>query len=489
MFPVEHLPVLHICPLLADLLPLRNSSVRLCYGALIMSEFSPRPLLTDLYELTMAAAYFESGIDAAASFEMMVRKLPENRGYLLAAGLEQVLDFLEGFRFRDDEIKFLRRHPVFERISDSFFEYLRNLRFTGEVWAIPEGTPVFPQEPLLRVTAPIVQAQIVETYLLAEINFQTLIATKAARMVQAAAGRSVVEFGTRRAHGPEAGVLAARAAFIGGCVGTSNVETGFRFGVPTFGTVAHSFIMAFDDELEAFRRMEQCFPEDSVLLVDTYDTLAAIDKIIAAGLRPRAVRLDSGDMVALSKDVRRRLDDAGLNQTRIFISGDLNELRIEEYLAQGAAVDVLGVGTQLATSQDAPALGGVYKLVELVREGKTLYRLKLSEHKPSYPGRKQVFRFDSGGQNAYDVISLHDETSDGEPLLECVMRHGKRLRAAPAIAELQGRARELVARVPEPCRALRNPAEYPVSFSRKLEDLAGQEASRVMAKFGSKPDQ
>jgi nicotinate phosphoribosyltransferase len=454
---------------------------------LTMPEFSHSSLLTDLYELTMAAAYFESGIDATASFEMIVRNLPENRGYLLAAGLEQVLDFLENLRFRDDEVRFLRRHPVFERIGDSFFDYLRGLRFTGEVWAIPEGTPVFPQEPLLCITAPIIEAQIVETYLLAQINFQTLIATKAARVVQSAAGRGVVEFGARRAHGPEAGVLAARAAFIGGCAGTSNVEAGFRFGVPTFGTVAHSFIMSFDDELEAFRRMEQCFPEHSVLLVDTYDTLAAIDKIIAAGLRPRAVRLDSGDMVALSKEARRRLDTAGLNDTKIFISGDLNEFRIEEYLAQGAAVDLFGVGTELATSRDAPALGGVYKLVELEREGKTLYRLKLSEHKRSYPGRKQVLRFGSGGQYEQDVISLHDEKSgDGEPLLECQMRGGKRVKPVPSVAELRDRARELLARVPEPCRVLRNPAEYPVRFSRKIEDLAEQERRRVSAQFGTK---
>jgi nicotinate phosphoribosyltransferase len=442
-------------------------------------------LLTDLYELTMAAAWFESGADQIATFEMTVRNLPENRGYLLAAGLEQVLEFLENFRFRDDQITFLRRDPVFERISDSFFMYLRELRFTGEVWAIAEGTPVFPHEPLLRVTAPIIQAQIIETYVLAQLNFQTSIATKAARLAQAAQGRSVVEFGSRRAHGPEAGVLAARAAFLGGCTGTSNVEAGFRFDVPTFGTVAHSFIMSFDEELQAFRRMEECFPQDSVLLVDTYDTLAAIDAILAAGLRPRAVRLDSGDLVALSQQVRSRLDAAGLAETRILVSGDLNEFRISEYLSEGAVVDVFGVGTELATSRDAPALGGIYKLVEVVRGGKTSYRLKLSEGKPGDPGCKQVFRFGAPNREYdHDVISLHDETPGGEPLLECVMREGRRLRPAPSLAEARERARELLARVPEASRELRNPASYPVRFSRKLEDLAEQERRRISAQFG-----
>src|SRR5437868_1366953 len=256
----------------------------------------PPALLTDLYELTMAAAYFETGIDGAATFEIFIRNLPPNRGYLLAAGLEQALDYLEELSFSGEQVQFLRRHPAFAKVSDGFFELLREARFGGEIWAVAEGTPVFHEEPLLRVTAPIIEAQIVETFLLSTITFQTMIASKAARMVDAAQGRDVIEFGTRRAHGPEAGTLAARAAYIGGCVGTSNVEAGQQFGIPVFGTLAHSFVMAYHDEEEAFRRFQQLFREHSVLLVDTYDTLGAIDKLINAGLRPAAVRLDSGDL-------------------------------------------------------------------------------------------------------------------------------------------------------------------------------------------------
>src|SRR5881628_1636696 len=304
-------------------------------------------LFTDLYELTMAAAYFENQFTAKASFELFVRSLPRERSFLLTAGLEQALEYLENVRFGEEEIEYLRRQPVFGHISDGFFDYLRDFRFTGEVWAVPEGTPVFGEEPLLRVTAPIIEAQIAETFLLSTLTFQTMIASKAARVVAAAEGRGVVEFGSRRAHGPEAGVLAARAAYIGGCTGTSNVNAGARFGIPTFGTLAHSFVMAYSDEEEAFRRFQQFFPDHSVLLVDTYDTLAAIEKIIHAGLRPKSVRLDSGDLVDLSRQVRRRLDQSGLAETRIFASGDLDEFVIADLLARGAQIDAFGVGTAL----------------------------------------------------------------------------------------------------------------------------------------------
>lgn len=322
-------------------------------------------LLTDLYELTMAAAYFDGGFRADASFELFIRSLPAERSYLVAAGLEQGLDYLERVRFQPTEIEYLRQLPVFRRISAGFFEYLREFRFTGEVWALAEGTPVFADEPLVRVTAPIIEAQVVETFLLATMTFQTMIASKAARIVEAAQGRDVIEFGTRRAHGPEAGTLAARAAYIGGCAGTSNVEAGQQFGIPVFGTLAHSFIMAYEREEEAFRRFQQLFAEHSVLLVDTYDTLAAIEKIVNAGLQPAAVRLDSGDLYGLSRDVRQQLDAAGLKDTKIFATSDLDEYVISELLARGAQVDAFGVGTSLATSKDSPALAGVYKLVDV----------------------------------------------------------------------------------------------------------------------------
>jgi len=430
-------------------------------------------LLTDLYELTMAAAYYENDFQATASFELFVRNLPRQRSYLLAAGLEQALDFLETVRFNPQEIAYLRAHPVFAHVSDAFFDYLKEFRFSGDVWAVPEGTLVFADEPLLRVTGPIVEAQIVETFLLTTLTFQTLIATKAARVVQAAGGRGVVEFGSRRAHGPEAGVLAARAAYIGGCSGTSNVQAGFRFGIPTYGTVAHSFVMAYGQEEESFQRFERVFPDHAVLLVDTYDTLAAIDKIIQLGMRPRGVRLDSGDLVSLSREVRRRLDHGGLGETKIFASGDLNEHTIAAVLAQGAPIDFFGVGTELATSKDAPALGGVYKLVEL-RDGAADHpRAKFSEDKVTYPGRKQVFRFrHPQGLYDHDVIARAEEDHpEAEPLLDCVLRQGKRTQPSPPLETIKKRARESLAHLPEPCRRLREPAAYPVKISQPLAQL------------------
>ena len=405
-------------------------------------------LLTDLYEITMAAAYFENGFRATASFELFVRSLPPQRGYLLAAGLEQALDFLEDVRFQPEDISFLRRHSAFAQVSDAFFDYLKTFRFTGEVWAVPEGTPI----------------------LLSTLTFQTMIASKAARVVAAAEGRGVVEFGSRRAHGPEAGVLAARAAYIGGCTGTSNVNAGARFGIPTFGTLAHSFVMAYSDEEEAFRRFQQFFPDHSVLLVDTYDTLSAIEKIIHSGLRPKSVRLDSGDLVALSRQVRRRLDQAGLTETRIFASGDLDEFVIADLLARGAQIDAFGGGTALATSKDAPALGGVYKLVDVASGDTPSYRAKFSEEKITYPGRKQVFRLPNcDGSSREDVIARESERyPEAELLLGPVMREGKRLVPSPNVIRIRDRARRELSRLPEPCRRLQNPGPYPVRFRRRL---------------------
>jgi nicotinate phosphoribosyltransferase len=430
-------------------------------------------LLTDLYELTMAAAYFENQFHASASFELFVRSLPAERSFLLTAGLEQALDYLENVRFHPADIDYLRSQPVFAHVSDVFFDYLKGFRFTGEVWAIPEGTPVFGEEPLLRVNAPIIEAQIVETFLLSTLTFQTMIASKAARVVAAAQGRGVVEFGTRRAHGPEAGVLAARAAYIGGCMGTSNVEAGQRFGVPVFGTLAHSFVMAYSNEEDAFRRFQQLFPEHAVLLIDTYDTLAAIDKIIQAGLRPSSVRLDSGDLLELSKQVRRRLDQAGLHETRIFASGDLDEFAIADLLAHGAHLDAFGVGTALATSKDAPALSGVYKLVDVESGEGPSYRAKFSEEKATYPGRKQVFRFSgSNGDYREDIIARESERyANGEPLLSCALRQGQRLAPSPNLQQIQDHARQEIAKLPEACRRLHHAQPYPVRFSRELEKL------------------
>ncbi len=424
-------------------------------------------LLVDLYELTMAAAFFENRVNAPATFELFIRNLPSSRGYLLAAGLEQALDYLENLAFLPEQIEFLRRHPAFSHVGKDFFDFLRHLSFSGEVWAMAEGTPVFALEPLLRVTAPIIEAQIVETFLLTTITFQTLIATKAARVVQSAGGREVVEFGSRRAHGPQAGVLAARAAYIGGCVGSSNVETHYRFGVPSFGTLAHSFVMAYESEGRSLQDFNRVFPQHAVLLLDTYDTLAALDSVIAAGLRPPGVRLDSGDLVALSKQVRKRLDRAGLTATRIVASGDLDEASITALLAAEAPIDLFGVGTALATSQDAPALSGVYKLVEFDRQP----RLKLSHDKLSHPGRKQVFRSMENETCVQDTLGLADETPAGEPLLSCVMRNGKRLAPSPRVNEIRKYATQALRSLPVEVRALTNPAPYPVRMSRRLTEL------------------
>jgi len=446
-------------------------------------------LLTDLYELTMAAAYFEDKVASAATFELFVRSLPQERGFLIAAGLEQALDFLEDLRFREDEIEFLRGQPVFRHITSGFFDYLRSFRFTGEVWAMCEGTPAFGEEPLLRVTAPIIEAQIVETYLLSTLTFQTMIASKSARVTAAAQGKPVIEFGSRRAHGPEAGVLAARAAYIGGCAGTSNVEAGWRFGIPIFGTLAHSFVMAYTNEEDAFRKFHQLFPEHSVLLVDTYDTLAAIEKIIANDLHPTAVRLDSGDLLELSLRARQRLDAAGLTKTKIFASGDLDEYAIADLLAQGAPIDAFGVGTALATSTDAPSLGGVYKLVDIETEGTTSYRAKFSEEKATYPGRKQIFRFhDPDGGFRGDIIACADEQyPHDEPLLHCVMRDGRRLNPGLELHSIQEQTRQQIRKLPETCRRLRHPEPYVVTFSQRLENLLREVRGKIKPRGQTSP--
>lgn len=435
-------------------------------------------LLTDLYELTMAAGYVQSGFEARASFELFVRSLPERRNYLVAAGLEQALEFLENVRFSEEEIAYLRNQTLFRNVSSEFFDYLSRFRFSGDVWAVPEGTICFPNEPLLRVTAPIVEGQVVETCLLAIVHFQTLIASKAARITGAADGRPVVEFGSRRAHGIEAGVLAGRAALIGGCLGTSNTYAGHRFGIPIYGTQAHSWIMAHREEGEAFRAFMDIFPEGSTLLVDTYDVRAAVEKIITLGRKPRGIRLDSGDVLADSLWARGRLDRAGWNDVQIFVSGDLDENRIERLLADGAPIDAFGVGTALSASSDAPSLTVIYKLVEIERDGEVHGAAKFSEEKHTYPGRKQVFRFSAAdGTYSEDIIGLDEEGfADSEPLLVPVMRQGRRLEGIQeqVLSARAGRERFIAGRqrLPNQIRSLAPAREaFPVQYSRKLEDL------------------
>jgi nicotinate phosphoribosyltransferase len=348
---------------------------------------------------------------------------------------------------------------------------------------VEEGTPVFPPEPLLRVTAPLPEAQLAETALLAHLMFQTSVASRAARIVEAAAGRPVVEFGARRAHGIEAGLHAARAAFLGGCEATSNVEAGLRFGIALSGTMAHSWVMAFTDETTAFRCYIETFGDRAVLLLDTYDTVTAARRIAASGLRPSAVRLDSGDIVPLSRTVREILDAAGLQQTQIFVSGDLDEWRIAEMLAFEAPVDAFGVGAALSTSSDAPSLGGVYKLVEIERAGRLVPIMKLSPGKQTYPGRKQIWRSFEDGIAVGDVIGLADESpaSRGQPLLTRVMIHGRRELPHQRTDELRARCRAAVARLPASVRRLRDPAPYPVRFSDALQTTTDR-VSRSAAK-------
>jgi len=433
-------------------------------------------LLTDLYELTMMAGYYAAGMTGRATFDLYVRSLPPCRSYLVAAGLEQALAYLEELRFEPDEIDYLRGLPSLAGVDRRFFdERLARFRFTGDVWAVPEGTPVFAGEPIVRVTAPLPEAQLVETALLSILMFQTSIATKASRVVQAAAGRQVVEFGGRRAHGPEAAVHAARAAFLAGCDATSNVEAGHRFGIPLSGTMAHSWVMAHASEEEAFRRYSDLYPGRAVLLLDTYDTVSAARRIVASGLRPEAVRLDSGDIVPLSREVRAILDTGGLRETRLFVSGDLDEYRVAELVRAGACVDGFGVGTALSTSSDAPALSGVYKLAEVDRGGASVPTQKLSAGKRTLPGRKQVWRrVTRDGVAAGDVVGLETEPAlDGAPpLLEPVMRAGRPVKPAESLEALRHRAIASVGLLPAPLRRLDGPADYAVDVSPALARLA-----------------
>jgi len=434
-------------------------------------------LITDLYELTMAAGYFSQGTaDRTATFDLSIRSLPPQRGYLVAAGLEQALAYLRDLRFTAEVLQQLEGTGHFRT---DFLDYLAGFRFSGSVDAIAEGTVVFPPTPLVTVTAPIIEAQLVETYLLTMITFQTMIATKAARVVGASSGRQVVDFSPRRDHGPQAGLLAARAAFIGGCIGTSNVLAGQRFEIPTYGTMAHSFIMFYPDEEEAFLAFADSYPGDPTLLIDTYDTLdgARVAVRVArelekVGRKLAAVRLDSGDLVTLSREVRAILDEAGLHATKIFASGGLDEFKIQNMLLAGAEVDGFGVGTELGTSGDAPSLDSTYKLVACVDgSGDEIPVIKLSTGKITLPGRKQVWRQRSGGSFMRDIIGMADEQLEGEPLIEPVMRDGVPLHQAPALLDVQRRAAEQLAATPESTRALEKPAPYAVEISAQLHQL------------------
>src|SRR4249919_3428141 len=398
-------------------------------------------LLTDLYQLNMMQAYLDHGKTDTAVFEFFMRKLPARRGFLVAAGLEQVLDFLEGMRFSADDIDWLAHTG---RFGKGMLDHLARLAFTGDVHAMPEGTVFFADEPILRITAPLPEAQLVETRLINILHFQSLIASKAARLTLAAPGKLLVDFGLRRAHGSEAGVMAARASYIAGFAGTATVLAGQRYGIPIFGTMAHSFIQAYDDEALAFENFARSRPDNLTLLIDTYDTLAAARKVVALaprlkadGITINAVRIDSGDLLESSKAVRRIFDDAGLDGVNIFASGGLDEDSIAELLQAGAPINGFGVGASLTASSDVPVLDCAYKLQEYAG----LARRKQSVGKVTWPGRKQVWRhYGADGRMAGDVISLESDEHHGEPLIQPVMRGGQRIAPSPLLAEIRARA-------------------------------------------------
>lgn len=430
-------------------------------------------LLTDLYQLTMLQAYHREGMSGTATFELFVRKVPPNRNFLIAAGLEQLVEFLEDFEFSDEECEWLGTLDYF---TPEFIDHLSKLRFTGDVYAIPEGTVFFQNEPIVRVTAPIAEAQIIETRLINIVQLQTMIASKAARSALAAPGKLLVDFGLRRAHGAEAGLMAARAAYLAGFDGTSNVLAGKLFDIPVYGTMAHSYIMAHDDEVEAFERFAESLPGNVLLLIDTYDTLEAARKVVT--LAPRlaernipikGVRLDSGDMAGLAKGVRSILDEGGLTECSIFASGDLDEHELFRMLEAGAPIDGFGVGTRLTTSQDMPYLNCAYKLQEYAGRP----RRKRSKGKENWPGRKQVYRrYDDEGHMLHDVMAEESESQiEGEPLLRQVMAKGKRVGAQETLAVMRERLRGQLQQLPPALKAIEDGAAYTVLISDGLQRL------------------
>lgn len=439
------------------------------------------PLLTDLYQLTMLQGYFDQGMNECAVFEFFVRRLPPERSFLVAAGLEQVLDYLEDLQFSPDDIDWLRRSG---RFSPAFIASLSILRFSGDVDAMPEGTVFFADEPILRVIAPLPQAQLVESRLINLLHFQTLIASKAARCVLAAPGKLLIDFGLRRAHGAEAGLLAARASYIAGFSGTATVLADRLYGIPSFGTMAHSYIQAHDDEAVAFEHFAESMRDNVTLLIDTYDTEAGARKVVALaprlrerGIRIKGVRLDSGDLLDHSRRVRAILDDGGLHDTTIFCSGGLDEEEIQRLLGSDAPIDGFGIGTRLDTSADAPCLDCAYKLQEYAG----IPRRKHSEGKATWPGRKQVWRrHDSDGHMATDVLTLaDDDTQTGEALILPVMRGGRRLAPAESLTTSRERAESQLRRLPPSLTRADGGAVYRVEVSERLRALARSTDARL----------
>lgn len=445
-----------------------------------MPPFNHSALLTDLYELTMAQGYFQCKKLEPATFSLFIRKYPPERGYFVAAGLEDVLDFLEGFSFGDQDIDYLRSTGIF---AAEFLDFLRGLRFTGAVWAVPEGRLVFKDEPILEVSAPIIEAQLVETFIINQVNLQTMIATKASRCVHAAQGRAVIDFSLRRTQGIDAGMKAARASYLAGCSSTSNVLAGHRYGIPIVGTMAHSFISSFEREIDAFRSFAASFPTNCILLIDTYDTLAGARKAVTVaremarrGHHLRGVRIDSGDLLALGREVRSILDESGLKDVKIVGSGGLDEYDLAALADGQAPYDSYGVGTKMGVSADAPWLDIAYKLVE--HGGRSV--MKTSTGKVSLPGAKQIFRYCRESRLRKDLLGLRGESYPGaEPLLQKAMDHGKRIAPSPSLEDLKTRFLAEYESLDEGVRSIRSPEEYPVDLSPGLRDLLEKTQGQV----------
>jgi len=442
-------------------------------------------LFTDMYQLTMAQAYVAEDMLEPATFSLFYRNLPDDRNYILSCGIEDVVDFLCELDFDDDDLTYLRGTGKF---SAAFLDYLADFRFTGDVHALPDGTPVFPQEPLLEVTAPAPEAQIVETWVMNQMHVQSVLATKAARIVHSANGRPVLDFGLRRIHGADNGLKAARAFHVAGVAATSNVLAGRVYDIPISGTMAHSYVQAHDSEMDAFRKFVSEFP-DTVLLIDTYDTKQGVKNVVRLAeelgddFRVSGIRLDSGDLAELAGEARRILDDAGLDDVDIFASGGLNEFEIRDMLDQDAPIDGFGVGTAMGVSSDAPDLDIAYKLVEYAGRG----RMKLSTGKPTLPGAKQIFRRYRAGKAIGDTLARRDQALDGTPLLEPFVRDGRRVRRADTPDQARERTGERLDALPEEILAVdRARQDYPVALSKALRDHRDQVQADVQRAAGKR---
>ncbi len=431
-------------------------------------------LMTDLYQLTMGAGYFKYKKDVVGVFELFVRDLCPRRSYLVVAGILQALDYLETLSFSDEDIEFLKSLKHFKNVGDDFFTYLKDFKFTGDVWAAPEGTLIFSNEPILQVKAPLIEAQLIETFLLSIINFETMIATKASRMFISSRGKGIIDFGSRRAQGPEAGVLAARASYIGGCIGTSNVFAGKEYNIPVYGTIAHSWVMAFEDEMESFKKYNSLFPENTILLIDTFDTVECAKKLKSFKGKIKGVRIDSGDIDLESRKIRKILDSFEMEDVKIVASSDLNEYVIDKFSHKKTPIDFYGVGTELVTSPDAPSIGGVYKLVEIEERGKKRYTLKLSKGKATFPGRKQIFRKVEDGFFKKDILGLANEEKnfkDYIPLLQKVMEKGKIKKCERDLTILRERTIENLKKLKTPLKDINTCENFPVEVSDNLKKL------------------